>query len=622
MKPFDAYRIMRHAGLLAGLLISFALNVGAQISPGDLTTAHAHLEGIMNCTKCHVLGDKVSNEKCLDCHKEIKSRVTQNKGYHSSSEVKAKDCFACHSEHHGRGFEIVRFDTDKFNHQLTGYRLTGAHATQDCKACHKDENIESAELRKKKNTFLGLDTECVSCHKDVHQNSLGSSCSSCHNTEAFKPAALFEHSKTEFPLKGKHKTVDCKSCHQVTVANGELYQQFSGVPFNSCVDCHDDVHNNKFGLNCKQCHTEESFHVFVGKSSFDHSKTEFPLLGKHRSVDCASCHKLGANLAAENVFQDFRAKDFHNCTTCHQDVHESKFGTDCRQCHNEESFERIRNLDEFEHDLTGYPLEGKHVKVDCRKCHETKMTDPLPHNTCADCHDDFHKGQFVRDQYKPDCRECHSVDGFAGSSYTIEKHNESMFPLTGAHLATPCISCHYKNEEWSFKNIGSNCNDCHTDVHKGYLSEQYYPGKSCVTCHSPDAWADVTFDHLPTGFALKGKHQTVSCTACHKPDTIAAQQVMLPFSGLEQTCTSCHENIHGTQFEMAGVTDCTRCHAFEAWRPSQFDHNNARFVLDGAHKNVACNKCHIEEKDDGGKVMVQYRLENFACADCHLKTMD
>ncbi|MCC6726954.1 MAG: hypothetical protein IT258_20805, partial [Saprospiraceae bacterium] len=43
-----------------------------------------------NCTQCHDLGDKVSNNKCLACHKEIKSLVDKKRGYHASKDVKAQ----------------------------------------------------------------------------------------------------------------------------------------------------------------------------------------------------------------------------------------------------------------------------------------------------------------------------------------------------------------------------------------------------------------------------------------------------------------------------------------------------------------------------------------------------
>jgi hypothetical protein len=217
---------------------------------------------------------------------------------------------------------------------------------------------------------------------------------------------------------------------------------------------------------------------------------------------------------------------------------------------------------------------------------------------------------------KPDCNQCHDVGGFSPSFFTIENHNTSSFPLTGAHLATPCFACHLKNEEWSFRDIGQNCNDCHGDVHEGLIAEQYYPQKACTNCHSPDAWSEVTFDHAATGFLLEGKHFSTQCINCHKPDDTVADTRRIPFSGLDKMCASCHDNVHDTQFEKDGITDCARCHGFEAWKPSAFDHDSARFVLDGAHRNLACHECHKEEVVDGSK-KVLYRLERFECIDCH-----
>ncbi|MGB5664278.1 MAG: hypothetical protein WBM60_13605, partial [Eudoraea sp.] len=100
-------------------LFIFSLTVGyGQISPGDLSQSHADLEGMSNCTLCHDLGDKVSDKKCLECHKEIQSLINKKDGYHANSSVVKKDCFECHSDHHGRNFDMIRFDEDAFNHDL------------------------------------------------------------------------------------------------------------------------------------------------------------------------------------------------------------------------------------------------------------------------------------------------------------------------------------------------------------------------------------------------------------------------------------------------------------------------------------------------------------------------
>ncbi len=599
--------------LILALCFACVTNASAQISPGDLTKGHAQLEGMTNCTQCHDLGNKVTNEKCLNCHKELKSRLNEGKGYHASSEVKGKDCFSCHSDHHGRTFQIVRFDTDRFDHRLTGYTLTGAHKEQDCKACHKNENITSSEIRKKEFTYLGLETKCISCHTDAHQNTLSTNdCSSCHNTDDFAPAALFDHDDAKFKLKGKHEEVDCASCHETGTRNNERFQEFTGIAFNSCVDCHEDVHTGRLGTNCASCHTEQSFNQFTGSNTFNHNTTDFPLKGKHKKVDCASCHKTEGREPA-SVFQDYRAKDFNACVTCHKDVHDGKFGTDCASCHTEDSFRSTSFQGEFDHALTGYPLIGKHIEVDCKKCHKSKMTDPLEHNRCLSCHEDFHRGQFVAESQTIDCRECHEELGFSETLYSIERHNESAFPLEGAHLATPCFACHLQEEEWVFNDLGDNCVDCHHNIHKEYLAEKYYPENDCSACHITEAWTAIDFDHSVTAFELAGRHEQISCGSCHREE----EEDLITFADTPEDCISCHDNVHDVQFEENGVTDCRRCHGFDQWRPSLFDHNTARFVLEGAHKDVSCAECH-KPRDISGKQVIEYKMQQIDCASCHL----
>ena len=79
--------------------------------------------------------------------------MNERRGFHNSKEVRGKECATCHSEHHGRKFDMARFDQDHFDHDLTGYELTGAHDRIDCRACHISEYIADRELKKRKNTF-------------------------------------------------------------------------------------------------------------------------------------------------------------------------------------------------------------------------------------------------------------------------------------------------------------------------------------------------------------------------------------------------------------------------------------------------------------------------------------
>jgi len=590
------------------------MELAAQISPGDLSRAHAQLEGISNCTQCHVLGAKVSNDKCLTCHDEIKSLIQSKAGYHASRDVRGKECASCHSDHHGRNFAMTRFDEETFNHRLTGYELTGAHQTTDCRACHQPDNINDRELKARSGTWLGLETRCIDCHDDGHQPSLGNDCAQCHTTTNFSPASKFDHAKTDFPLVGQHLTVACKECHATEIRQGKPVPKFSNIAFANCNSCHDDPHNSQLGTSCNQCHTEQSFTATAGLRRFNHNQTGFPLKGRHRRVDCFSCHQ--ANLPASRIFQDKAFIPTNDCAACHADVHAGKLGTACADCHTEEGFRGRMDPDKFDHNRTSFALAGKHQAVDCRKCHVSdRMTDPLPHNTCAACHRDYHQGDFATAGRSPDCVECHAETGFSPSLFTLEDHAKTAFPLDGGHLATPCFACHLTGDKWRFKDIGNRCVDCHEDVHKGEINTKYYPLQACENCHVTTAWlGDNKFDHNQTTFALQGEHLNTACAACHQQD---AEKPHGRFAGLAQACTACHENIHGNQFEKAGQTDCTRCHSFAAgWEATYFNHNLTPFPLTGKHAEVACSACHLETVVQG-VATVTYKLERFECRDCH-----
>jgi hypothetical protein len=507
----------------------------SQISPGDLYKGHAHLEGMAKCTQCHTLGAKVSNGKCLACHTEIKDRIDKQRGYHASTDVRGKECVSCHSDHHGKNFQIIRFDPGKFQHDLTGFKLEGAHGKQQCNACHAAKFITNQKLKAKSGTYLGLNTQCLTCHSDYHQKTLSENCSNCHGQDSFKPAVKFSHSNTKFPLKGKHQEVDCAKCHTMDTRGGNKFQHFTGIQFANCTNCHIDVHENKFGQNCKQCHTETSFHTVKYTSSFDHSKT-------------------------------------------------------------------------------GFILEGKHTGVSCNSCHKKNFTDPLEHSNCSDCHTDYHKGQLAQAGKTPDCSKCHTVKGFSPSNFTLEQHAQGSFELKGAHLAVACNECHKKQDNWSFRNVGKRCVDCHKDIHQSIISPKYYPEENCTSCHVENKWNQINFDHSKTGFQLTGVHSSTECRECHyKKDNPG--NVQQKFSGLSKTCVSCHNDNHNKQFEKNGITDCGECHATENWKASKFDHDKTAFKLDGKHQNVACVKCH---KPNIGEKYIQYKIENYQCETCHL----
>ncbi len=589
-----------------------------QLSPGDLTEAHKEYEGMSNCTLCHDLGEKVTNKKCLDCHKEIKSLLSENRGYHANSTISKKDCFECHGEHFGRKFEMVRLDEINFDHELTGYKLEGNHEVVDCRKCHVPDNIADKNIKKLENTFLGLDQKCLACHDDYHQETLASNeCVLCHSMESFVPASKFDHDESEFKLVGKHELLDCAECHEKGQKNGQDFQEFNLAVFNDCKSCHDDPHNNQIPGRCMQCHTEASFAVLSTKGRFDHNSTGFTLRGSHNSIDCFSCHTKTSNPLA--VFQDRKATDENSCVTCHDDFHEGKYSNDCAKCHTERSFLSLKSMDFFDHTIPDYTLEGKHLEVDCKKCHQERFSTPIDFSACNKCHEDYHMGDFEKNGFSPDCIQCHSLEnGFEYSLYTLEKHQATTFPLKGAHVATPCYACHVdeRDDKWRFKNLGSSCVECHQDLHEGFISEKYYPEQECVLCHSNENWSEIQFDHTLTNWPLTGRHMNVNCSDCHFDLSDNNYTLVQYFSSLENKCATCHENIHDDMFAINGETDCVRCHITDSWFPEKFDHNSTAFPLEGRHAEIDCKDCHITSIVDG-KSAITYKIGKFECIDCH-----
>lgn len=519
------------------LLFFSTFPIYSQISPGELTNAHSNLEGLSNCTKCHEIGQKVLNSKCLSCHSEIQHLINNGKGYHSSSEVKNKNCWACHSEHHGRNFRIINFNPDNFNHSKSGFDLTGSHSKLKCNECHQSKFISDSKIKKRNKTYLGLSTNCNSCHQDHHNGSLGNNCETCHSTEKFSIVESFDHNKTAFKLVGAHEKVECGKCHPKETKDGQTTTKFKGLSFSNCAPCHSDPHKGAFGSDCKSCHSVKSFHL-INESAFDHSKTNFPLIGEHKKVKCNDCHKGG-------------------------DAIKPKF------------------------------------------------------SKCIDCHQDYHKGQFIANNQQKDCSECHDVYGFSPSKFRIEDHKKLSFPLTGSHLAVPCQNCHRKGNEWQFKFTKIDCIACHNNVHGKELSEKYLPENKCDACHSTANWSTISFDHKGTQFELSGKHISTKCADCHyKADSNGVK--VFRFSSLNSDCINCHSDIHNNQFSVDGKTNCFSCHAFENWSAVNFDHNNTDFKLDGAHKKLDCSKCHPNVIENG-KSFVKFKLEDFKCAFCHSK---
>lgn len=563
--------------------VAFAQNpLERLVSPGELSRPHQNLES--NCGACHETFNKGAQQaKCLDCHKDIEWDVRNQRGYHGRApDARGVDCKVCHKEHEGRNASIVRLDEKAFDHRFTDMPLLGAHARVQCADCHRP-GVKHAKTP----------TDCVSCHKqdEPHKGQLGAACATCHVVSTWKTVS-FDHATTDFPLKGEHARTQCMTCH--------VNQTWKGLD-SGCVACHadDDAHEGKLGRDCASCHSETGWKVqsfnhaqtgfaLIGKHAtakcqschvknvtdplprdcngchqkddthkgrngtacadchtprdwksvtFDHRRTDFPLLGKHAQVKCESCHTRPVKEWTPPLA----------CNGCHEDddTHKGLLGPECKDCHSETGWTNVR----FEHTRdTGFALNGKHSTAQCAACHLEPTHVKVPPNSCIGCHrdDDPHKRQLG-----DGCGSCHNEADW--KTNVRFDHGLTDFPLLGKHANAQCVECH---ETPAFLDADPGCVSCHKkdDQHAGKL------GPNCASCHSPVDWARWRFDHsTQTDFPLTGRHQNVTCEGCHKTAT--------DNPAISDRCVSCHaaDDKHRGSFG----TSCERCHNTTTFRDAE-----------------------------------------------------
>ena len=632
------------------------------LAPGPLIKGHQSLEH-KDCLKCHEPAGGVPNKKCLDCHKEIKSMVAKNEGFHGK--MKNKDCFSCHTDHKGRNFNNMPLNEKTFNHNQTSFSLTGAHQKTKCRDCHTQKRSDRV-IRKNETRFFKVQKTCNSCHKpdDIHffkGKYATTSCSKCHSTNSWKQNIKFNHTTDAgYALKGNHAKLSCKKCHVSTGKNQVKYN--FNVRAQKCLSCHKNHHKQnispKFTKNCDSCHNQFKWPI----TNFDHKITGFPLVGSHTKVACKNCHTQ-TKLSLKSPDFKFTGNS-KQCASCHQDYHgyadriSSTLGPlkDCKKCHTEVSFKKNQS---FNHNTqTRFALTGKHLKNKCFDCHKpTKKGKPqqytkrryffkhLTTKTCETCHKDPHPDSFHRKAKGKKCSSCHNPSGwrnFGKSASALGRgfHDTTRFPLTGSHKAQSCNSCHVRNgkEIYKFNTAKQGfCISCHTSVHKKQFSPKFV-NKPCKDCHTTDKFSQrKAFNHDTTKFKLTGSHAKIEnkCFSCHKltnkmlPTKPPKQAHKFRFNGGNRGyCENCHTNPHKKQFTPKFYNKpCTTCHTpakFSQRKP--FNHGTTRFKLTGRHQKIKnkCFKCHTlngknlmtKPPKKGHKFKFPNAKKNF-CESCH-----
>ncbi len=548
----------------------------------------AHSAVATDCAVCHN-GDYVNTpNNCVGCHMEEYDATVDPD--HEAAQF-STDCITCHSEN---SWTPSTFDHDGLHFPI----YTGVHAGEwsACLDCHTIPDDFTVNT-------------CISCHvnPDTDNEHMGvngyvfqdDACLACHPTgDADMP---FNHDATMFSLTGAHDGVDCLSCHS------DGYEGTTTV----CVDCHTldfdgSLNPNHVVLNiptdCVTCHTTDPEWM---PATFDIHDDYFQLTGAHTLIanDCAICHN-GDYLNTPNNCAGCHLNDY--TSTSDPDHEVAQFSLDCTSCHTEDSW----TPSTFDHDNQYFPIySGSHDGEwsSCMECHTAP--DDFSLFSCTICHvnpetDGDHAGVGGYVYEDNACFICHPM----GEADDAIDHNQTNFPLTGAHLDVDCIACHGDG----YQGTPTDCFICHElDYNESTNPDHQALNLSldCAICHTTDPdWNPATFDVHDTYYALTGAHVPVAddCVLCHNGD----------YNSTPNTCAGCHiadynESTNPDHQTLNIPTDCTTCHTTDpGWMPASFDIHDTYYPLTGAHIPAAddCILCHNGD----------YNSTPNTCAGCHI----
>ena len=263
--------------------------------------------------------------------------------------------------------------------------------------------------------------------------------------------------------------------------------------------------------------------------------------------------------------------------------HGSDFKVSCTICHSSKGWQLDKEIYSFNHSSTRLSLEGQHKEINCRLCHPTLVFSEAK-SECNACHNDVHQSTVG-----PDCSRCHTPASWLVNNIN-EIHQESRFPLIGAHRTADCYQCHKSESMIRFDVPGIECIDCHKESYMSAVtpnhSQSGFP-EDCTLCHKVTSlqWTGSDFSH--NSFPLAQAHSTAKCAECHTTGN---------YTDASTDCNSCHQKDylattkpdHGASLLS---TNCLDCHTLSpGWKPTSFNHD--RFPLKLGHSVPACIDCH------------------------------
>src|SRR5229473_1808635 len=593
-------------------------NYNLQIAPADCGNSQCHLTtwqktsnpvhsaagpafAVANCASCHttkgwdsanfdhtstgfLLTNGHANVPCASCHINYNYNLTiaptdcGNSGCHltkwqqtttpvhstSGPGFAVTNCANCHTT---KGWDSASFD-----HSVTGFTLTGTHASPSptpCASCHVSNN------------YTLNSTDCMGCHL-----------AAWNSTPSFG-GSVPNHITAGFPSTASA----CATCHPITKwADGKFDHTAFGFPL---TNSHALVANGGKVPGCTSCHINNNYSLTIAPTDCGNSQCHMTTWQQTNNPVHSSA---GAPFAAAN------------CSTCHNTI--------------------TWTTAIFDHATTGWALTGSHQLapagkvVACTDCHVgNNYTFTVANTDCYSCHVTAWQSTTTMGGVVPNhvaagfptsqCSTCHNTNTWTSTF----NHATTGFPLTNSHQMAPagksttCAACH-KNNNYTLTIAPTDCGNsgCHLTTWQTTNNPTHasagapFAAANCSTCHSTITWTTATFNHSTTGWALTGSHQmapagkVVACTDCHINNnyTLTTAPTDCGNSGCHLTTWQQTNNpVHSSAGAPYAAANCSTCHNTITWTTATFDHSTTGFALTGAHqlapagKVVACTDCHV-----------------------------
>jgi hypothetical protein len=196
--------------------------------------------------------------------------------------------------------------------------------------------------------------------------------------------------------------------------------------------------------------------------------------------------------------------------------------------------------------------------LNCIECHadgyQNTPTD------CWSCHSDDYNNvddpDHAGNNYSHDCTQCHNTTDWDEVSFD---HNQTSFPLTGQHLAVPCIECHANG----YNDTPIECLACHQSDYNTAVPDHNigYP-VTCEDCHNTNGWDQSNFNHDAQFFPIySGRHQQGEewnvCADCHiNPNDFNQFECILCHEHNQPDTDGDHDEVPNYSYDSDACYDC------------------------------------------------------------------